>query len=144
MNFTRAFRAARSGLAHIVATPSRRAALLTFALLLFPPVLSLVSATTVQAGSMPWDSPLQKVEADLQGPVALIIGTILIVVGGLGVAVSHGQGAFKLLWIIVGVGIALNAAKLLTTIAGSGSGFDLPRAFINAHHLIAQVPQWIH
>ncbi|HUX49671.1 MAG TPA: TrbC/VirB2 family protein [Spirochaetia bacterium] len=111
----------------------RRVALVGF-LLFFSPAVSLLMAATVTGGSMPWDGPLQQIEADLQGPTAIVIGTILIVAGGFGIAATHGQGAGKLLWVVVGVGIALNAAKLLSVIAGSGSGFDIPLSVTPIHH----------
>jgi len=110
----------------------RRMALVGF-LLFLSPAVSLLMAATVTGGSMPWDGPLQQIEADLQGPTAIVIGTILIVAGGFGIAATHGQGAGKLLWVVVGVGIALNAAKLLSVIAGSGSGFDIPLSVTPIH-----------
>ena len=128
----------------LLSARARRVSLLALVLLAFPPVLSLVSAIPVSTQAMPWDSPLQQIQADLQGPVALVIGTILIVGAGLGLALTHQQGAFKLLWIVVGLGISLNAAKFLSMIAGSGSGYDLPRTMAMLGHVAAQATTWIH
>jgi len=42
------------------------------------------------------------------------------------------------------LGISLNAAKFLSMIAGSGSGFDVPRAIATLGHVATQATTWIH
>jgi hypothetical protein len=50
--------------------------------------------------------------------VARVIALILIVGGGVGLAVSGGQGMGKIIWIAVGLGIALGAVNLVSTLVG--------------------------
>jgi len=70
---------------------------------------------------MQWDEPLRKLEKALTGPTARIIGGLLIIGGGLAIAVTEGQGAKKFLWIIVGLGVALNAVSILKQLFGEGA-----------------------
>lgn len=131
-------------LVRLLESRRRKMFVLAALLLAFSPTLSLVSALTVQAQAMPWDGPIQQIEADLQGPTALALGTILIVGAGIGLAVTHQAGAFKLLWLVVGLGIALDAPKLLAMIQGSGSGFEVPLSLTTITNLATQVAPWIH
>lgn len=78
--------------------------------------------SAVGGQSMPWESGLQKVLNALSGPTAKIIGAILIIAGGLAVAATEGQAVKKFLWIIVGLGIALNATSLMSMLFGTSSG----------------------
>jgi len=70
---------------------------------------------------MKWDKPQKKVWDALTGPAVRIIGTILIIGGGLAIALTEGQGAKKFLWIIVGLGIALNVASIVGGSFASGA-----------------------
>jgi type IV secretory pathway VirB2 component (pilin) len=70
-------------------------------------------ANLTAQNSMPWDSGLQEVADALTGTTAMIIGTILIVGAGLTIAWTEGQGLKKLMWVIVGTGIAVMAPTLL-------------------------------
>ncbi len=83
-------------------------------------LVSMVSATSAEP--MPWESGLTKIMKSLSGPTAKIIGVILIVGAGIAVAATEGQAIKKLLWIVVGMGVALNAASFLATLFGNGSG----------------------
>ena len=87
-------------------------------ILLFMLQIPLAQAGQMDA-SMPWVSPLQKVLASITGPVAKILGTIVIVIAGLGIAYGEaGSGMRKVFQIILGLSIAFTAASLLTTLFG--------------------------
>jgi type IV secretion system protein VirB2 len=81
-------------------------------------VASPLFANTQNTG-MPWETTLETIQRSITGPVARVIALILIVGGGVGLAVSGGQGMGKMIWIAVGLGIALGAANLLTTLFGA-------------------------
>ena len=90
----------------------------TTLILLFTLQIPLARAAQMDA-SMPWVSPLQKVLASITGPVAKILGTIVIVIAGLGIAYGEaGSGMRKVFQIILGLSIAFTAASLLTTLFG--------------------------
>jgi type IV secretory pathway VirB2 component (pilin) len=76
-------------------------------------LFALSMAVAAQTASMPWDGPLQIVANALTGPTSMFISTILIVGAGLGIAFSEGQGLKRLMWVIVGAGIAMQAPNLL-------------------------------
>lgn len=82
--------------------------------------ISLFASTSTQA--MPWESGLQTIANSLGGPTAKIIGVILIIGGGIALAVSEGQAMKKLFWVILGLGVALNAASFLSMVYGSSAG----------------------
>lgn len=88
-------------------------------------VLMVLSATAVLAsggGGLPWETPLTKVQESLSGPVATAMAIVAIVGCGLGIAFGEGgEGMKKLLWVVIGIAIALLAAKVLTGI-GLSSG----------------------
>jgi len=80
-------------------------------------------------GIDPWDSGLQTVLKTLEGPTATIIGALCIVGGGILLAVTEGQAIKRLFWVVIGLGVALNATHLVpllfagTTDPLSVSGF---------------------
>ena len=88
---------------------------------LFFLITSKLFSTTTE--SMPWEKPLEIVMNSLAGPVTTIIGVIVIVTGGLVIAFTEGAGVKKLGWGIVGIGIAINAARLIPLLFGTVSGF---------------------
>ncbi len=72
---------------------------------------------------LPWESPLQKILDSLSGPVAKILGVIVIVIAGLGMAFGEaGGGMRKLFQIVFGLSIAFTASSLLTTLFGFSGG----------------------
>jgi type IV secretion system protein TrbC len=77
-------------------------------------VLLLFTTVLASSQSMPWESGLEKIMNSLAGPTAKIIGVILIVGAGITVAVTEGQAIKKVAWVIVGIGIAFNAASFLS------------------------------
>ena len=80
-------------------------------------------AGTTTGGSMPWETPLQTIEASLSGPVAKAVGIIAIVITGLGFAVSEsGSVVRKGMGIVCGLAIALTATTFITTLFTATSG----------------------
>jgi type IV secretion system protein VirB2 len=74
---------------------------------------------------MPWDDGLTTIQKALSGNTVMIIGIIMIIGGGLALAFTEGQAIKKLFWIIIGIGIAINAARLFSVLFGSGAGILL-------------------
>ena len=63
-------------------------------------------------GGMPWEGPLQQIEASLTGPVSHVIGACAIIGLGFGVAFSEGGSALrKALWAVLGLAIAFSAVS---------------------------------
>lgn len=72
---------------------------------------------------LPWEGPLQKILDSLSGPVAKILGVIVIVIAGLGIAFGEaGGGMRKLFQIVFGLSIAFTASSLLTSLFGFSGG----------------------
>ena len=65
------------------------------------------------AGSaMPWEAPLTKILKSVEGPVAKIFGTVVIIMTGLGLAFGDaGGGIRKLIQIVFGLSIAFTATS---------------------------------
>ncbi len=76
-------------------------------------VMILLSQTAHAAGSsMPWEAPLTKILKSIEGPVAKIFGTIVIIMTGLGLAFGDaGGGVRKLIQIVFGLSIAFTATS---------------------------------
>ena len=72
--------------------------------------------------TMPWDSGLQSVLNALSGTTTKIIGMILIIGAGIAMAYTEGQAMKKLFWVVIGIGIALNAASVAGMLFGSSAG----------------------
>jgi type IV secretory pathway VirB2 component (pilin) len=100
--------------------PKKFIALFILSFILFALVGPLFAST---AEAMPWETPLNKIMASLSGPVPKIIGTLMIVGAGIAIAFTEGQAVPKGLWILIGLGIALNAASFLTMLFGNANGF---------------------
>ena len=102
----------------------KRAGLLL--LLIVATILAPATLAAMEAEAMPWDTALQQILDVLRGNTVKIIGIIMIIGAGLVIAFTEGQGLKKLLWIVVGIGIALNAASFLTLAFGVSEGLLLP------------------
>lgn len=76
-------------------------------------VMILFSPTAHAAGSaMPWEAPLTKILKSIEGPVAKIFGTVVIIMTGLGLAFGDaGGGIRKLIQIVFGLSIAFTATS---------------------------------
>lgn len=100
--------------------PSNRHSLLLAALL----VAVIFPALAHASGSgMPWESWLQKVLDSISGPVAKIIGAIVIILSGLGAASGEG-GAGTRKWVTVafGLSIAFTATSFFLSFLGFSGG----------------------
>lgn len=90
--------------------------------------LTAIYATAALAsggGGLPWEAPLTKISDSLSGPVAKAMAVVAIVGCGLGIAFGEGgEGMKKLLWVIIGVAIALLAASVISS-AGISSGLTI-------------------
>jgi type IV secretion system protein VirB2 len=79
-------------------------------------------ASTGGGGSMPWDTPLESIESDLQGTVAHLMIIIAIVATGLMFAFGeHGSSMRKIMGIAAGGSVALLAPAFSNDL-GFGSG----------------------
>lgn len=76
-------------------------------------VMMLLPQTAHAAGSaMPWEAPLTKILQSIEGPVAKIFGTVVIIMTGLGLAFGDtGGGVRKLIQIVFGLSIAFTATS---------------------------------
>ena len=76
-------------------------------------VFMLFPHTAHAAGSaMPWEAPLTKILQSIEGPVAKIFGTVVIIMTGLGLAFGDaGGGVRKLIQIVFGLSIAFTATS---------------------------------
>ncbi len=87
-------------------------------LVMLLPVLAHASGS-----GMPWESWLQKVLDSISGPVAKIIGAIVIILSGLGMASGEG-GAGSRKWVMVafGLSIAFTATSFFLNFLGFAGG----------------------
>lgn len=90
-------------------------------------VLLAVSLPADAAGSgMPWEGPLDSILQSIEGPVAKILATIVIILTGLGLAFGEsGGGMRKLLQIVFGLSIAFAATSFFLTFFSFGGGATL-------------------
>lgn len=102
--------------------PSVTALIILGLMVLLP---AAASATTGNGDVMPWDQGLTVIMNALSGTTVKIIGVILIIGAGIMIAVSEGQAIRKVAFIVVGLGIALNAASFMSMMFGNAAGFEL-------------------
>lgn len=73
--------------------------------------------------SMPWEAPLTKILQSIEGPVAKIFGTIVIIMTGLTLAFGDsGGGIRKLIQIVFGLSIAFTATSFFLSFFKFGGG----------------------
>ena len=66
------------------------------------------------SGPMPWETPLQKVMDSISGPVAKILGVLVIMLAGFSLAFGEvGSGVKRLLQVVLGLAIAFSAASIV-------------------------------
>ena len=84
----------------------------------------LLSVLALVSGSgMPWEGPLQSILESIEGPVAKILATIVIILTGLGLAFGEsGGGMRKLLQIVFGLSIAFAATSFFLSFFSFGGG----------------------
>ena len=92
--------------------------------LLLAGIVAAVSLPAHAAGSgMPWEGPLTQVLASIEGPVARILATIVIILTGLALAFGEsGGGMRKLLQIVFGLSIAFAATSFFLSFFSFGGG----------------------
>ena len=84
---------------------------------------SAFASTTDAGGAMPWEGPMQKIMDSISGPVAKILGVIVIVIAGLGIAFGEsGSGVRKLFQVVLGLSIAFTAASIVATLFSKSGG----------------------
>lgn len=84
-----------------------------------------VLATTIESTGMPWESPLEKILNSVTGPVAKILGVIVIVIAGLGIAFGEGgTGIRRICQIVFGLSIAFTATSLIVNLFGTTGGVN--------------------
>lgn len=76
------------------------------------------------AGSgMPWEGPLESILESIEGPVAKILATIVIIMTGLSLAFGESSGGLrKLLQIVLGLSIAFAATSFFLSFFSFGGG----------------------
>lgn len=86
---------------------------LFFGFIITAAVFMLFPQAAHAAGSaMPWEAPLTKILQSIEGPVAKIFGTVVIIMTGLGLAFGDaGGGVRKLIQIVFGLSIAFTATS---------------------------------
>lgn len=80
--------------------------------------------TAHAAGSnMPWEAPLTQILQSIEGPVAKIFGTIVIIMTGLALAFGDtGGGVRKLIQIVFGLSIAFTATSFFLSFFSFSGG----------------------
>lgn len=87
--------------------------------------ISIDTAFASAAGgqALPWTGPLQKIMDSISGPVAKILGVIVIVIAGLGIAFGEsGSGVRRLFQVVLGLSIAFTAASIVATLFNKTGG----------------------
>lgn len=93
------------------------------ALALYLLCLAYVVPAHAASSAMPWERPLQQILNSIQGPVARIIGVLIIIMTGLSLAFGDTSGgARKLLQIVFGLSIAFAASSFFLKLFGFAGG----------------------
>ena len=86
-------------------------------------VLVLALPAHAAGSGMPWEGPLTSILDSIEGPVAKILATIVIILTGLGLAFGEtGGGMRKLLQIVFGLSIAFAATSFFLSFFSFGGG----------------------
>lgn len=80
------------------------------------------SVAMASSSNMPWDGWLTKLLNDASGPIAKVIGTLLIIGCGLGIANAEGGGAKKFFQVGIGLSIAFTAGSFALPFFGFSGG----------------------
>jgi type IV secretion system protein TrbC len=82
-----------------------------------------VSSAQAAGSNMPWEQPLNQILQSVEGPVAKIIGVIIIIVTGLSLAFGDTSGGFRrLIQIVFGLSIAFAASSFFLSFFSFGGG----------------------
>ena len=72
---------------------------------------------------LPWEGPLQKIANSITGPVAKIIGVIIIFAAGISLAIGEaGAGMRRLLQVVLGLSVAFTASSFIMSMFGFSGG----------------------
>ncbi len=86
-------------------------------------VLALSLPAHAAGSGMPWEGPLQSILESIEGPVAKILATIVIIMTGLSLAFGEASGGLrKLLQIVLGLSIAFAATSFFLSFFSFGGG----------------------
>jgi type IV secretory pathway VirB2 component (pilin) len=89
-------------------------------------VVLLVScplAAQAAGTNLPWESPLTQIADSVTGPVAKFGGLAALTFFGLGLALTEGSAVLhRIMWIVVGLAIAFNAASWGLSFLGFSGG----------------------
>jgi type IV secretion system protein VirB2 len=87
-------------------------------------LFAAMTAPAMAAGSnMPWEQPLQQILDSIQGPVAKVMSTIVIILTGLTLAFGESSGGFRrLIQIVFGLSIAFAASSFFLSFFSFGGG----------------------
>ena len=86
-------------------------------------VLVLALPAHAAGSGLPWEGPLTSILESIEGPVAKILATIVIILTGLGLAFGEtGGGMRKLLQIVFGLSIAFAATSFFLSFFSFGGG----------------------
>lgn len=77
------------------------------------------------AGTLPWETPLSNLSAELTGPTASAIAIIAIFVAGLALIFGEDLGKFArtLLMIVIAISLLIGAAKFIGPLTTGGVAF---------------------
>ena len=97
---------------------------LIFGFFIIGVMMFLFSSNAYAAGSsMPWEGPLTQILRSIEGPVAKIFGTVVIIMTGLGLAFGDaGGGVRKLIQIVFGLSIAFTATSFFLSFFSFSGG----------------------
>ncbi|MEL6413658.1 MAG: TrbC/VirB2 family protein [Pseudomonadota bacterium] len=86
-------------------------------------VFTLASPAHAAGSGMPWEGPLTQILSSVEGPIAKIVGTMAIILAGLGLAFGDTGGGFrKLIQIVFGLSIAFTATSFFLSFFSFGGG----------------------
>lgn len=86
-------------------------------------ILAIAGPAHAAGSGMPWEGPLDSILQSIEGPVAKILATIVIILTGLGLAFGEsGGGMRKLLQIVFGLSIAFAATSFFLSFFSFGGG----------------------
>lgn len=87
-------------------------------------LIAMTGTPALAGGSgMPWETPLQSIVDSVQGPVARVVGVIIIVITGLTLAFGDTSGGFRrLIQIVFGLSIAFAASSFFLSFFSFGGG----------------------
>ena len=88
------------------------------------PTMSVMAAPAYASGSsMPWETPLDSILKSIEGPVAKIVATMIIISTGLALAFGDTSGGFRrLIQIVFGLSIAFAASSFFLSFFSFGGG----------------------